>query len=171
MLRTIFTFCILLFTCHLANGQWRDTSARHALSQKSFKQRLRFNINGGLVFGTITNINIQPQLGYQLTPRFIPGIGGNFMYYRDNRYTGNNQLVVYGANAFGRYMISPYIFGQVEIQALQTSYSVAPGYYGLVGGGYTPGGGFYLSAYYLFLYPTGNNIYGLPYLFRVGYMF
>jgi hypothetical protein len=140
-----------------------------ALSKKTFKERLVYNVGGGITFGTITNIQVLPQVGYRITPRLTSGIGGNLIYFRDNRFTTNNQFLLYGGNVFTRYSLTPELFTQVEYQAL--AYSGTVGHYGLIGGGYMPGTGLFISAYYLFMYPDNNNIYGAPYVIRVGFAF
>jgi hypothetical protein len=55
-----------------------------------------------LLFGTVTNVNILPQIGYRLTPRLTTGIGGNFQYFRDSRFPPID-FMIYGGNAFTRY--------------------------------------------------------------------
>jgi hypothetical protein len=167
--KNILFFCFFLYTTPLAFSQ-NEEPKKEDLSKLSFKQRLVYNIGGGLFFGTITNVNLLPQVGYRITPRLTSGIGGNFMYYRDNRYTGNNEFIVYGGNVFTRYAVSQEFFLQAEDQVLVYNYNSVPGNYGLIGGGYRPGKGVYISAYYLLFYPP-DNIYGAPYLIRFGFIF
>jgi hypothetical protein len=135
----------------------------------SFKDKLVFNISGGLMFGnTFSNINVQPQLGYKVTDRLICGIGGNFQYYKNINYS-SSPFMIYGGNVFSRYILSPNLFAQGELQMLNFRNEWGP--YAMVGGGYVPsGGGIYISAYYLLLYPTNVNIYGAPYLIRIGFI-
>ncbi len=167
--KNILIFCVFLYTAPIALPQ-NEEPEKEDLSKLKFKERLVYNIGGGFTFGTITNIQLMPQVGYRVTPKLIQGIGGNFIYYRDNRFTGNNQFIVYGGNAFTRYTIIPELFAQAEYQIL--TYSNTIGHYAMIGGGYRPGGGgVYISAYYLLLYPPNNNIYGAPYMIRIGYAF
>ena len=119
--------------------------------------------------GTYTNINVLPQVGYRITPRLTSGIGANLMYFRDNRFAANNSLLIYGGNAFTRFTVTPQLFTQAEYQVL--AYSTTVGHYAMIGGGYVPGNGIYVSGYYLLMYPTNNNIYGAPYVLRIGYTF
>jgi len=166
--KNILFFCVFLYTAPVALPQNEENNPDE-LSKKTFKERLVYNISGGLWIGTVTNINIMPQVGYRITPRLTSGIGANLLYYKDNRFTGNNQFLVYGGNAFTRYAITPELFTQVEYQAL--NYNRTLGHYALIGGGYVPGSGVYISAYYLLLYPANNNIYGAPYVVRMGFSF
>jgi hypothetical protein len=168
-LKNILFFCIFLYTAPFALPQnQNDDTEKEDLSKLTFRQRLVYNIGGGVTFGTITNVNLLPQIGYRITPRLISGIGGNFQYYRDNRFTGNNEFIVYGGNAFSRFFITPNLFAQAEYQALV--YNNTLGNYAMIGGGFMPDSHFFISAYYLLLYPT-NNIYGVPYVLRVGFAF
>src|SRR4051812_43331345 len=100
--KNILFFCFFLSITPALLSQ-NEENDPDALSKKSFKERLIFNIGGGLTFGTITNIQVLPQVGYRITPRLTSGIGANLIYYRDNRFTVNNQFFVYGGNAFTRF--------------------------------------------------------------------
>ncbi len=166
--KNILFFCFFFSTLPFAFCQ-NEENDPDALSNKTFRERLVFNIGGGVTFGTVTNIQLLPQVGYRITPRLTSGVGGNFIYFRDNRFSTNNQFLVYGGNVFTRYALSPELFAQVEYQAL--AYGGEVGHYGLIGGGYMAGGGVFISGYYLFLYPSSNNIYGAPYVIRIGFAF
>jgi hypothetical protein len=92
--------------------------------------RLFFGGNFGLLFGTITNIEISPLVGYYLTPRLAAGAGIRFEYFRDKGFYEPYQTTIYGANLFSRYTIirdlgeglniglNTGIFAQVEYEAL-----------------------------------------------------
>jgi hypothetical protein len=92
--------------------------------------RTFFGGNFGLMFGTITNIEISPLIGYYLTPRLAAGGGIRFEYYRDKGYYAPYQTTIYGGNIFSRYTIiknlgeglniglNTGIFAQVEYEAL-----------------------------------------------------
>jgi hypothetical protein len=158
------TLLLNLLDLHGQNQKPKDED----LSKLSFKERLTFNVGGGIMFGnTYSNIHLQPQVGYRVTPKFTTGIGANFQYYR-NTYLSNSAFLIYGGNAFARYKINASVFAQTEYQML--NFQQNWGQYALIGGGYTPTRGIYVSAYYLLLYPS-NNIYNAPYVVRMGFMF
>ncbi len=138
------------------------------LNKKTFKERLTYNLGGGLMIGTITNINILPQIGYRATPKFTVGVGANLSYFRDNRFSPALNFTMFGGNGFARYQISQNLFAQTEYQRLY--FNGLGGDYVLAGGGYMPSNRFFISAYYLLKYPA-NNVYGQPYLIRAGLMF
>lgn len=138
------------------------------LKNKKFKERLTYNIGGGLNFGTITNISILPQIGYRITPKLSAGVGINFNYFRDNRFSPPDEFMIYGGNTFARFQVIENLFLQTEYQRL--NYNNTSGDYVLLGGGYNPGGGLFISGYYILKSPI-NNVYGAPYILRVGFMF
>ena len=139
------------------------------VSNLPFKDRITYNIGGGLMFGTYTNINLQPQIGYRITNNLTAGLGANFQYFK-NAFLSNDPFIVYGGSTFVRYRLSQNLFTQAEYQVLQ--YNGNLGEYGLIGGGYVSPDGFYVSAFYLLRAPTGNsNAYGVPYVIRFGFGF
>ena len=62
----------------------------------------------GLVFGTITRIEVSPSVGYHITPAIIAGIGGRYEYYREKSYYTQNQTIntnIYGFRVFSRLIL------------------------------------------------------------------
>jgi len=92
--------------------------------------RLFFGGNFGLMFGTITNIEISPLVGYYITPKLAAGTGIRFEYFKDKGFYAPYETTIYGGNIFSRYTIisnlgeglniglNAGIFGQVEYEAL-----------------------------------------------------
>jgi hypothetical protein len=86
--------------------------------------------NFGIMFGTVTNIEISPLVGYYLTPRLAAGGGIRFEYFRDKGYYEPYQTTIYGGSLFSRYTIirnlgeglkiglNTGIFAQAEYEAL-----------------------------------------------------
>lgn len=66
----------------------------------------KFTIGGtlGASFGSITYVEIAPQLGYFLTKNILVGLGGNYIYFEDNQYNVSTSL--YGARVFGQYVFN-----------------------------------------------------------------
>lgn len=170
-LKNILLLCVVFYTLqHCAAQELEDNSEdeKEDLSILPFKDRLTFNMGGGFMFGTFTNINLQPQIGYRVTPNLTSGIGLTFQYFKDNSFN-SDPFLIYGGNVFSRYRISSNLFVQAELQALQFNENL--GQYGLIGGGYISPDNFYISAYYLVFYPKNNNAYRVPYVLRFGFMF
>ena len=71
------------------------------------RDRLFFGGNFGLQFGTITNIEISPLIGYYITSRLASGIGIKYEYYKDSRDYSylNYETNIYGGSLFSRYLI------------------------------------------------------------------
>jgi hypothetical protein len=92
--------------------------------------RLFFGGNFGLMFGTVTNIEVSPLVGYYITPRLAAGAGIRFEYFKDKGYYAPYESTIYGGNIFSRYTIinnlgeglnlgmNTGIFVQVEYEAL-----------------------------------------------------
>ena len=155
----LIVLCFKLFTLHA--HILSDTDA----SKQSFKDRLRFFMGVGAQFGGQGSyFNLQPQLGYQIKPKWIAGLGLNWQYYQ---YSGAKTSII-GGNVFTRYAWHPKAYTQFEFQEL--NYFNKWHSYAMIGAGIIPSKGFYLSAYYLLLYPK-DNIYRAPYIIRFGVFF
>lgn len=164
-------FCTITAISAQNTGKERRKAERDSLYKQPFHKRLTFSIGGGLAFGSVTNISVQPQVGYRITPRLTAGVGGNYQYFKFDMI--NPPVQIYGGNTFVRFQPHPQFFTQAEYQLLNYKYVTATGWndYAMIGAGYMPGGGFFISAYYILKYPANNNIYNRPFMVRVGYMF
>jgi hypothetical protein len=95
------------------------TSASPAASSSgsSFKQKLYFGGTVSLSFGNPDQIGFFPMVGYKVTPKLSAGVevGYEYVSYDDpiNESTSN-----YGAGVFGRYRLTPRIYGHVEYEAV-----------------------------------------------------
>ncbi len=169
-LKNILFLCMILCTSLGLKAQdSANVDNSGDVSNLSFRERLTYNIGGGLMFGTYTNINVFPQIGYRVTNNLTAGIGGTFQYFKIANSIDDPSLI-YGGNSFLRLRLTENLFAQGEYQLLK--YNGFWGDYALVGGGYISPNNFYISGYYILKYPTGNNnAYGVPYVLRVGYMF
>lgn len=84
------------------------------------KSRLFFGGNFGLGFGTNTNVNVSPQVGYRFNNYFAAGVGVNFNYYsyKDFYTTGaaysKTSYGYTGFNVFGRVYPIKYILLQAQ---------------------------------------------------------
>lgn len=80
------------------------------------KDRIVYGGDMGLLFGSITFINLSPTIGYKVTNRYIPGVGINYLYYRDNRM--NFETSIYGGSIFNRFYVMKFLFLHAEYQIL-----------------------------------------------------
>lgn len=190
----IFILTLLLWGLPDAN-----LNAQDEVDFLSFRDRIFFGGNFGLQFGTVTNIEVSPVLGYYITPRLASGVGIRYEYYKDTRNFSVYfpfKTNIYGGNVFGRYTLiqnirevtglhlDSRIFAQAEyeILSLERKYFEVPptleeGRYALnsilVGGGiFQPMGersGLVLSVLWN-LNETANSPYSNP-IIRVGFNF
>lgn len=155
------------------------------LKQTKFTDNIVFGGNLGLQFGTYTQIDISPRVGYRFTERFVAGIGGTYRYISLKYYNERISTSIYGGAVFTRFFITENLFAHAECEFLnlETKYfAIAnpeqyddrfwiPGL--LVGGGYRVpiGESSYLATIVLFnLNDTPNSPYQNP-IIRVGFMF
>jgi hypothetical protein len=68
-------------------------------------RRLFFGGNGFLQFGTYTDIEVSPLVGYWVTPRFAPGIGAKYEFLSQNTTGTTLSTNVYGGSVFASYLI------------------------------------------------------------------
>ncbi len=100
--RTVLLITILLFVSFsIVSGQ-NAKDDQFPFDQKdsgntpSFKDRLFFGGNFGLAFGTLTDIQISPIVGYWLLPRVAIAVGPSYRYIKDLDVA----TAVYGAKGY-----------------------------------------------------------------------
>jgi hypothetical protein len=153
-------------------------------------ERLRLGGSFGLGFGTVTNINLSPMAGVNLTDKLIGGVGATYMWFRSNRFNINSSN--YGGRAFLMYSVLPMVTLQAEYEGMNVRYfNNADQRYvrtwigsPMIGGAYTQplGGRFTRGVHMTLLYNlnyqnqlnpfTGQNIspYSNPFVFRVTFL-
>jgi hypothetical protein len=157
----------------------RDKPVSNTLPPYSLKEHLVYAGNLGLSFGNVTSIGISPMVGYKVTDKFIPGIGGTYNYVRFD--FGSNypteSINIYGGSLWARYYFLENVFADGEYEVLNGEWDpyIQPGIrYNLnsclVGGGYQESVGG-LSSYVLVLYNVtqdASSPYASPLIIRVG---
>jgi hypothetical protein len=157
-------------------------------NKRPFIDRVRLGGSFGLSLGTVTNINLSPMTGYELTEKLVAGVGATGMYFR-SRYFGINSFY-YGGRGFLMYSLFPMVnlIGEVEGMNVEADtfqkydarkWIASP----MLGASYSqPIGGRFIKAVHLtalfnFNYNNqlddyGNNIspYGSPFVFRVTFL-
>jgi hypothetical protein len=115
-----------------------DQEEETGKSAPSISQRLFFGGNIGLQFGSYTDIQISPIVGFWLLPQLAIAGGPTYRYYKDP-YTNT---VIYGGKTYMEFMIVPdlskivplgshtgiYLHGEDEFLSLKTSYWKEPPY-------------------------------------------
>ena len=67
--------------------------------------RIFFGGNFGMQFGTITDIEISPLVGYHITPRLSAGVGTRFEYFKDKGLYYPFETTIFGGSVFSRFVI------------------------------------------------------------------
>jgi len=123
-------------------------------SKMRFRDRLVFGGGLGASFGVVTFVQVAPQVGIRTTPKWINGIGVNYMYFS----VGNASQSIYGGSVWSRYFVTNNLFLGSEFEVLNREvFSREIGFHRrnvpifMVGGGYFTGGnglGLGLQLYY-----------------------
>lgn len=154
-------------------------------NQQPFIDRVRLGGSFGLSFGTVTNVNLSPMAGYEITEKLVGGVGITGMYFR-SKYYGINSLY-YGGRGFLMYAVVPMIniIGEFEAMNVIGSYQKrqwlgSP----MIGAAYSQplGTRFIKAAHLTILYNlnynnqidqySGQNLspYSSPFVFRVTFL-
>lgn len=72
----------------------------------------------GLQFGSITLVNVAPDIGYRITERYSAGLGVRYMYFADNRYQPPFKINIYGGSVFNRFVVTDFFFLHGEYEVL-----------------------------------------------------
>ncbi len=113
--RKILTFILstlLSLFCYQLNAQYFEAPKK----REPFKDKLFFGGGIGLQFGSVTQIEVAPIVGYRVTNRFQPGIGLTYSYFKDNMY--KLEYSTYGGSVFARFFLFEGLFAQAEAEAL-----------------------------------------------------
>lgn len=81
---------------------------------RSFGERLRFGGDVIASFGTVTALGASPFVGYEVSERYIPGIGGTYIYLSANGIEQHQ----YGVRNFHRFLVTEELFVHGEFEYL-----------------------------------------------------
>ncbi len=180
MTKKIFAFILFTF---LFSTVFCQNFSENKFKNQPFGKRLFLGGNVGLQFGTITLIDLSPSLGCWVTNRIALGLGINYQYYSDKRWTPAFSTSIYGGNAFGRFYILENLFAHLEYQLINYKTLLVDPYgvfnktkriyepYYLIGGGYVQslGGNFSMNIIALYnLNETPYSLYQNP-IIRIGF--
>jgi hypothetical protein len=96
-----FLLIVLIFQTNCGYSQKKDEEK----PKLTFKDRFVFGGNISLVVGTVTFIDVSPNMGFYITPVLLTGTGVTYEYFREKRlgYT-------YSTNLFGYRVFTSYDF-------------------------------------------------------------
>ncbi|MGM0529871.1 MAG: hypothetical protein ACQER7_00795 [Bacteroidota bacterium] len=108
MIRRYFTLFLLglilvgpVFAQEEGEGEKNGKDEEEQEKEQSFKKNLFFGGYLWAQFGTITQVEVAPQVGYHLSERFDAGIGAKYMYYNSRSpYYQNFSSHIFGGNVF-----------------------------------------------------------------------
>ncbi len=119
-------FLLVFLSCSIASyAQFiDDEEPEYREEAPSFKDRLIYGGNLGLVIGTSTYINVSPMVGYKVTPDFSAGTGIIFEYMNDKRYTPTFETAIFGAKLFAQQVLFDFavLYGEFNLISLETKY-------------------------------------------------
>jgi len=109
----------------------------------SAKTPSRFYYGGGIglsVSKRLTQIGLQPHVGYKLSPKTSLGARLRYEYFKDSRNEPTAESHSYGGGVFSRYRFTRQVYGQAELAFTQYDWSNSRGSVSvpsfLIGGGY-----------------------------------
>ncbi len=174
---TILALLISLFFIICFNATLQSQEIKKIYIQKKFVVGSGF----GLQFGTVTVIDLSPEIGYKITKKLTAGVGFSYQYYRDSRYLPVYKSNIIGGSVFARYFVYKDFFAHAEYQILKYDYMdwnigdeqnvTAEGI--LIGGGYRQWFGKNVFSNLSLLFNINESLY-YPYtspIFRVGVYF
>ena len=178
------TFLLFIITSITSFSQYDpdyNTNDDDNVQNLEFKDRLYTGGNFWASFGTFTNVEVSPLLGYRITNNYSVGIGAKYNYYSDRRPPAFSTSM-YGGSIFTRYSFFKSFVAHAEFEMLNVeifqSFTSSERQWipiGLVGGGYASNG-FQIMALYDLIGDERNPYQGILgpdsrlYL-RVGFLF
>ena len=175
---------LFLFVSRFSFAQYSESPSKPKIP---LKDRIFVGGNFGFTFGSVTSVEISPQIGYKLTPNWSAGVGFRYSYYQDNYYTPPYKTSIYGGLVFSRYIIFKGLFLEGDFEANNYDvYRIVDPILGtyqlermwvpslLLGGGYAAPIGsnsaFFISILYDVLQNQYSPYYGVP-VIRAGFGF
>ena len=104
------TFTLLLGIVVLASSA-QSTSEKE---KTPFRDKLFTGGSLGLTFGNYTNVIISPVIGARLNPKVYAGLGIEYQYTKDKRWTPALTYNQYGGRLFAQYNIVPKLYAHAE---------------------------------------------------------
>ena len=108
-----------LFITFILSGSVVFSAFSQRQSKKELSDKIYFGGNLGMQFGTVTQIDLSPLVGYRITDALSAGVGLSYQYYRDDRWSfGDLETNIYGWRIFGKYFFYEDLFAQIENEML-----------------------------------------------------
>ena len=169
----------LLFSSRL-HAQARDISSSITDKKSKFDwDKVVVGGGFGASFGTITNIDLSPSIGYKVKDFWLAGVGTRYVYFSDKRFNPAFTTNIYGGGPFTQlYFLESFLvhseYEFLNVEQLDSFEERTFIQSWLVGGGYRSsigGGNSFASFIVLFdLIQDANSPYTNP-IFRVNFGF
>ncbi|MFH1004471.1 MAG: hypothetical protein V1781_03105 [Bacteroidota bacterium] len=113
----LFTYCLLFATYCFSQD---FTPPKPSKEKEPFwsKDKIYFGGGLGLLFGTVTFVNVSPIIGYNITKRYSAGLGITYIYFSDRSSIPAYSQNIYGGNIFNRFMLFDFLFAHAEYELL-----------------------------------------------------
>jgi hypothetical protein len=196
--RIIFLISFLLFASYSILSAQKTKEDQFPYDQTGpekappFRERLFFGGNFGLQFGSITDIQLSPVVGYWVLPRLAVAVGPTYRYYKDYEvatalYGGKGYVQLVVIQDIGSFIpmgvhTGVFLHAEDELLSLKSSFWKYPYPYTsdrfyvntlLVGGGISQQIGRRASLNFMLLWPlndSGYSIYSKPEM-RISFTF
>ncbi len=175
------SLCVSLSSFSQYDPDYSDEE-KEELTGLPLRERLYTGGNFWANFGTLTNVEVSPILGYRITSDYSVGLGLKYNYFSDRRFSPTFTSSIYGGSVFTRYRFFDRFVAHAEFEMLNTdNFNTIPSAQrvwipiGLVGGGYASNGFQILALYdligdpnnpYIGTFGADSRIY-----LRVGFLF
>ena len=140
-IRGFFTSSVILLLVSLTglNGQEEGNRPKEKKEIPPLKERIFYGGSFGLQFGTITDIQFSPLIGFWALPRLGVAVGPNYRYYKDPI---SGRTTIYGGRSYLQYLflqdlnslvplgvhLGMFLHAEYEILSLQSSFWNLPPY-------------------------------------------
>ena len=116
-------FFLIFFLTFILNATAQEESNKVVTIDEyktSYKKTFFTGGNLGLQFGTVTMVDVSPQVGYYIFENISAGVGFTYQYISDRRYLPTATMHVLGGRVFTRLHLPFFnsIFGQAEYEFL-----------------------------------------------------
>lgn len=86
--------------------------------KESFKDKIYTGGQFGATFGTYTNITISPIIGARFSEKVYGGIGIEYQYTKDKRYSTPKTYNQFGGRLFSQYNFATKLFAHAELAGM-----------------------------------------------------
>ena len=107
---------LILFAISSISAQEKKSDQKENTKKASILDRFVFGGNIALQVGTVTLIDISPNVGLIITPKILAGFGASYEYYNDSYYSKFSSNI-FGIRTFAEYIILSNIGKNLPVKA------------------------------------------------------